>query len=483
MKSTVNMTQENPYGHQGTEASQRKPRLKNVMDMTEGKPLGMLLIYTAPLLVGNIFQQLYNTVDSVVVGKYVGANALAAVGVCGSINFLMFALSSGLANAVGIIISQLFGAKKEESISETIANGAYMLTAIAAIISVLGFIFSNQILQIMQTPENLIQDSGVYLRIMCVGLLAVAIYNEVASVLRALGDSRTPLFFLILSSIVNVGLDLLFVLGFSWGVFGVALATLISQIVSAATSLVYAFLRVPYFKFKGEQLKLQPQMIGKIFRIGIPLSLQGSLIAISCMVLQGVVNSFGSTVVATYAVINRIEQLVSQPYMSLGTALSTFTGQNMGAGKVDRVKQGFYVCVKIVLIFSIVLLPLFFFGGKFIMGFFVNEPEVIAMGMTALRVDSIFYFALGMIYMPRSLMNGAGDAAFSMINGVTEVTCRIGYAQIFTRIPKVGYWGIWLTTGITWFTTAIVCLLRYRSGKWKSKAKNVLGDKKEKNVA
>jgi Na+-driven multidrug efflux pump len=198
------------------------------------------------------------------------------------------------------------------------------------------------------------------------------------------------------------------------------------------------------------------------------------LIAISIMVLQGVVNSFGDTVVATYVIIGRIEQLVSQPYMSLSMALSTYTGQNMGAGNVDRVKQGYYVCIKIVLCFSLLLLPLFYFGGKYIMGFFVNEPEVITMGITALRIDSWFYFALGMIYVPRALMNGAGDAAFSMINGITEVTCRILYAQIFTRIPKLGYWGIWLTSGVTWFTTAIVCILRYRSGKWKYKSKKVL---------
>jgi putative MATE family efflux protein len=442
--------------------------------MTRGKPLGLLMVYTAPLLIGNIFQQLYNTVDSVVVGKYVGANALAAVGVCSSINFLMFALSSGMANAVGIIISQLFGAKKEESISETIINGAYMLGAIAGIISVLGFIFAPQILQIMQTPDNLIKDAGIYLRMICVGLIAVAIYNEVASVLRALGDSRTPLYFLILSSIVNVVLDLLFVLYFSWGVFGVALATLVAQIVSATTSLVYAYLRVPYFRFKRAQLKIQIDMMKKIFRLGVPLSLQGSLIAISIMVLQGVVNSFGTTVVAAYVIIGRIEQLVSQPYMSLSMALSTYTGQNMGAGNVERVKQGFYVCIRIVLFFSLLLLPTFYFGGKTIMGFFVNEQDVITMGMTALRLDSWFYFALGMIYMPRALMNGAGDAAFSMINGITEVICRIGYAHVFTRIPKLGYWGIWLTSGITWLTTAIVCLLRYRSGKWKEKTKKVL---------
>jgi Na+-driven multidrug efflux pump len=211
-------------------------------------------------------------------------------------------------------------------------------------------------------------------------------------------------------------------------------------------------------------------VVKRAFRLGIPVALQNSMIAVSCIALQGVVNQFGATVVATFTIISRIEQIVQQPYSSLGTALTTFTGQNIGAGLYDRVKKGYRQCVWIVLVFSIMLIPIAYLFGEQIIGFFVKEPEVIAMGKTALKINSLCYFSLGMIYIPRALLNGSGDTTFAVINGFTEVACRILYAPIFTKIPQIGYWGIWITTAATWTTTAIVCVIRYASGTWKGKA-------------
>ncbi len=443
---------------------------KNITDMTTGSPVKHILKFALPLLVGNLFQQLYNMVDSVIVGNYVGANALAAVGTCGSMNFLFFSLSSGLAIGIGIIVAQYFGAKDEERIRITIANSIYVLCTAAIVVSLLGIAFSPQLLRLLATPNSIIQDSILYMRTTCMGIIAIALYNGVASILRALGDSKTPLYFLILASIINVVLDLVFVLNFGWGVFGVALATIISQAISAITSMIYAYHKIPYFRLSREMMKPNRKIITQSFRLGVPVALQNSMIAVSCMALQGVVNTFGETVMAAYTITGRIEQIVQQPYGSLGMALTTYSGQNMGAGKHDRVKKGYRQAVFMVLAFSIAMIPIAYLFGTQIIGFFVKDAAVIRMGVVALRITSLCYFGLGMIYVPRAVLNGCGDTGFAMLNGFTEVACRILYSQVLTRIPILGFWGIWITTGATWITTAVVCVMRYVRGKWRTKA-------------
>lgn len=441
----------------------------NMTDMTTGSPARHILTFALPLLLGNLFQQLYNMVDSVVVGNYVGKNALAAVGTCGSMSFLFFSLSSGLAIGIGIIVSQFYGAKNEQQVRNTIANSIYVLVTAALAVSVLGILLCPALLRLLQTPEHIMEDATLYLRTTCAGIIAIALYNGVAAVLRALGDSRTPLYFLILSSVVNVILDLAFVIYCDMGVFGVALATIISQAVSAVTCLLYAYHKVPYFRLTREELRPHKAIILKSFRLGIPMALQSSMIAISCMVLQGVVNSFGDTVMAAFTITSRVEQIIQQPFNSLGTAMTTYAGQNMGAGKPDRVRKGLRQATLMILAFCLLMVPIFFLLGPQIVRIFVNEQDVIEMGYRALRITSLFYFGLGMIYVPRGLLNGCGDTAFSMINGITEVACRIGYSQILLRIPILGYWSVWITTGLTWITVATVCMIRYLSGKWRQK--------------
>ena len=397
-------------------------------------------------------------------------DALAAVGACGSTNFLFFSLSSGLAIGIGIIVAQFFGAGDEKNVRNTIANSIYVLWGAAITVSIIGIVFCPALLRLLQTPETVIGDSIVYMRTTCAGILFIATYNGVAAMLRALGDSKTPLYFLILSSIVNVVLDLVFVLVFDWRVFGVALATIIAQATSALTCIVYAYHKVEYFRLTKEQLRMNPQIIANSFKIGVPIAMQNSMIAVSCMVLQGVVNTFGETVMAAYTVIGRIEQVVQQPYMSLGSALTTYSGQNMGAGKIDRVRKGFRQGTLMVFIFSMCMLPIAYLFGEQIVGIFVNDPEVIAIGAKAIRINSLCYFGLGMIYVPRSVLNGCGDTGFAMINGITEVICRVFFSLILTSIPFLGYWGIWMTTGLTWALTGVVCVCRYLMGKWRTKS-------------
>lgn len=440
---------------------------KRVTDMTAGSPLRHILTFTLPLLVGNLFQQFYNLVDSIVVGNYVGADALAAVGTCGSLGFLFFSLSSGLAVGIGILASQYFGARDEEKIRAVISNSIYILFAAGVAVSLFGYFGASWLLHLLQVPEEIFPLSLSYLQVTSLGIAAVALYNGIASLLRALGDSRSPLYFLILSCFMNIALDLLFVLKLNMGVFGVGLATILSQLFSFAVSAVYAMTKVPYFRLSRREWMPQKEILRRCMELGIPMALQSTLISLSSMVLQGVVNSFGQTVMAAYTVVGKVEQLVQMPFSSLSTAITSFAGQNKGAGKIDRVKQGYTVSWLIVLVLSLVLIPFFFLLGGWTVSCFVKDADVIAMGAAALRIDCLFYFPLGMIYIPRGLLNGCGDARFSLINGLSEVVCRVLFAAVLIRIPGIGYWGVWLTQGLTWGVTSLVCIRRYCKGGWK----------------
>lgn len=448
---------------------------KYVKDMTVGNPTGLLLSFMLPMVVGNIFQQFYNMVDSMIVGKYVGADALAAVGATGSMNFLIFSLCGGMANGIGIIISQYFGAGRDEEVKKAIANAAYIMFVAALVMGTIGVAFSRPILAWLNTPENILDDAALYMQIMSAGIFAVAIYNCVSAILRAIGDSKTPLYFLIVASIVNVVLDLLFVKEFHMGVAGAGIATIIAQLFSGIGSLVFALIKNPYFKLGKEHMKAEPDIIRHSVRMGVPLAFQSSLIAISCVALQSVVNTFGSVVVAAFTATSRIEQLVQQPFNSLGMAISTYTGQNIGAGKIDRVKQGFKRACLMMAVFSFVMIPLAQFGGEWIMRFFVNEAEVIEMGSYALKLTSWFYLMLGCIYVARGALNGAGDATFAFINGIVECAGRICFARPLTMIPKVGVWGVWLATAFTWVLAGAFSMGRYAQGKWKKGAPKAEG--------
>lgn len=439
-----------------------------VKDMTVGKPAGLLLSFMLPLLIGNVFQQLYNMVDSIIVGQYVGADALAAVGATGSLNFLIFSLCGGMANGTGVVISQHFGAGREDHVKTTIINAACIMLVCAVVMGTIGVIFSRRILVFLNTPDNILDSATLYMQIMCYGILGVSLYNAVSAILRAVGDSRTPLYFLIVSSVINIVLDLVFIRVFNWGVAGAGVATIIAQMISGVGSLLFALFKNPFFKIEKEYRHLHRGIIWQCIRMGAPLAFQSSLIAISCVALQSVVNTFGSVVVAAFTATSRIEQLVQQPYNSLGMSVSTYTGQNIGAGQLDRVKKGYRISFLMMAAFSFAMLPLAQFFGTQIMHLFVSDPEVIEMGAYALKLTSWFYLPLGMIYITRGLLNGAGDAVFAFMNGIVEMLGRICFAKPLTLIPQLGVWGVWLATAFTWLLTGVITYLRYLQGKWKS---------------
>lgn len=439
-------------------------------DMTVGKPSKLLLAFAVPMLIGNLFQQLYNMVDSIVVGNFVGANALAAVGATSSLNFLFVSLCMGLAAGIGIIISQYYGARDYSSIRKSISTAAYTVIGAAIIMGIFGIVLARPVLMLLNTPAAILDDAVIYMRISCAGMICVGAYNGVAAILRALGDSLTPLIFLVVACVINIVLDLLFVIVFQMGVAGVALATIIAQLAAAAGCLIYSMKKVEYFRIPKKEFRPDYWIFKKCVRIGVPVALQNSFIAFSCIILQSVVNGFGEVVVAAYTVGNRFEQLVQQPMNSLGAAIATFTGQNIGAGDIGRVKKGYRTGSLLMTAFSLIMIPIAFFGGEAIMRMFTKEAEVIAIGSQGIRITSLCYVFLGMIYVSRNVLNGAGDIKITLITGLIEVVGRVGFAKPLTMIAAIGYWGIWITNGLTWFLTAAVGCGRYWSGKWKDKS-------------
>ena len=433
------------------------------MNMTKGSPVRLLTVFALPLLIGNLFQQAYNLADSVIVGRYLGANALGAVGATGSISFLFFSLCNGISSGGGIVTSQYFGAGDDRLVRKAIINSAYLMAVSSLIMSVVSYLLTPTALRLMGTPAAILPDAVTYMRMTCISVPLIGIYNYASSMLRALGDSRTPLIFLIVACFLNVAMDILCVRFLGLGVFGAALATMIAQVIAGVGCLTYALRKNPYFRFDRKHLRPDRAILLRAARLGLPLAMQWSLIAVSTTALQTFVNSFGTTAVASFTATNRIEQLVQQPFGSLGMALSTFAGQNLGAGKTDRIRQGLLVCVRMVLAFSLVMLGVMQVFGDDIIRFFVSEPDVIAMGGQALKLTSWFYFCLAMIYIPRSALNGVGDALFSFMNGIVEMTGRILFPFLLARIPGVGVWGIWWTAGLTWMISGAVCLARYRS--------------------
>ncbi len=439
-------------------------------DLTDGSPAKLILQFSIPMFFGNLFQQFYNMVDSIVVGNYVGKDALAAVGATGSIVFLIIGLAFGLSAGISIVISQYFGAKDYDNMRKSFATATYIVIGVSLTMGLLGFIFSRTLLELLNTPDTIIDQANIYMKITFAGILGVSCYNGMAAVLRALGDSITPLIFLVIASLLNVGLDLLFVVVFHWDVPGVAIATIISQIISAVGCIIYAMAKVKILRMPLRDFKPDREILKKCLRLGIPVALQNSFISISMMVLQGIINGYSEVLIAASTVVSRIEQLVLQPGMSVGAAVAAYAGQNVGAGRIDRARKGFKSASIIILIFSFLMLPVMFFGGEFIMELFTKSEdiEVVNAGVKAIRITCFFYSAVGMIFVSRNFLSGTGDIQVPLIMGITEVICRILFASILTIF--IGPYGIWWATGLNWLITALVGILRVISGKWENKS-------------
>ncbi len=430
-------------------------------DMTVGNPVKHIILFSIPALIGNIFQQVYNLADSIIVGRFVGSNALAAVGATFSITFLFFALCNGISSGGGVVASQYYGAHETDNVKKTIVNTGFIMLIVPLLFGTVGFITASWLLKILSTPHEIIADSAMYIRYMCVGLIFISIYNFVSAMLRSLGDSKTPLYFLIVSTIVNVIFDLLFVYTFKMGIRGAALATVIAQFISALSCSVYAYIKNPIFRIEKENFVISGEMIWKIVKLGVPMSLQFALIAVSSMAVQKIVNSYGTVVVAAFTATNRIEQFIHMPYTTLGISLATFCGQNYGAEKYDRVLIGYKKGMVIMSIITIVMLIVMQFFGGTITSLFVSDPKVIALGKTGLQITSLFYITLGVIYVVRGVLTGVGDAFFALFNGVVEVIGRFTIPILLTSYMGFGAKGIWISAGVVWAISGVTAWLRY----------------------
>ena len=439
-------------------------RSNQTVDMTRGNITRLLIRFAIPMLIGNLFQQAYNLGDSMIVGQFLGANALAAVGATGSDTFLFFSICNGIGSGCSVVAAQSYGSGDDKLTRRAISNAAYIMFVTALIMGVAAYLAAPSVLRMMGTHPAILPTATMYMRMSCIGVPLIAVYNYTSSMLRALGDSKTPLYFLIFSCFLNLVLDTLFVCGFHMGVFGAALATIIAQVVSGVGCLIWALKCNPYFKLTREDMLPDRQIIGKSVKIGLPMAFQWSLIAISSTALQTFVNSFDNTaVVAAYTATNRIESLLHQPYGSISAALATYAGQNYGAKNLARVKDGLKHGMFISGVYTLLAMLAFQLFSEPIMRLFVKEAAVIELGAGAMRLTSWFFLFLAIIYMSRGILNGVGDALFALINGVVEVICRIGLPLLIVLIPGTGYWGIWWTAGITWGISALFCLLRYVS--------------------
>ncbi len=429
-------------------------------DMTSGDPVRHIIRFALPALVGNLFQQIYNLADSIIVGRFLGADALAAVGATSTIVFLFFALCNGIGSGGGIVVSQYYGAHDSDRVKNCIANTGLIMLLVPLFFGVVGYVSAPAILALLQTPSQILPDALLYIRYMCGGLLFVSLYNYLAAMLRALGDSKSPLYFLILSTIINVVLDIVFVYFFKMGVRGAAAATVLAQLISVVTCGLYAFRVNPFFRLNRRDLHISGQMLFRILHLGVPMSLQFGLIAVSGMAVQRIANSYGTTVVAAFTATNRIEQLIHQPYTTLGMSIATWCGQNYGAKKYDRVYAGYRKGLLIMFVLTLAMIAMMQLLGGSIVRLFVSDPEVVALGAAGLRITSLFYLFLGLIYVVRGVLTGIGDAFFALLNGMVEVVGRFTIPLLITSYIGSGEIGIWIASGIVWMLSGISAWIR-----------------------
>lgn len=430
-------------------------------DMTTGNPVKLILVFSIPLLIGNIFQQFYSMVDTIIVGRFVGVDALAAVGSTGSMGFLINGFVVGLSSGFCVLVSQRFGAKDEEGLKKATSSALVLSLMTAIIVTIISMVSARPLLNLMNTPENIINDAYTYIIIIYAGTIATVAYNILASILRALGDSKTPLYFLIIASILNIVLDIVFIVNFNMGVAGAAYATIISQAVSSILCLIYTYKRYKILRLKKEDFKVKKRVYIKHLKIGIPMALQFSITALGIMTVQGALNVFGSKVIAAYTAASKVLQIVMQPAITFGVTMATYCGQNLGARNYGRIKEGVKKCTQISIVTSIIAGLILVFGAKFFVGLFINNPDaaILAYAQECLNYAAIFFIPLGLIFIYRNALQGMGESFVPMMAGAFELIARAIVA--FTLPSFIGYTGICLSDPIAWLAAAIPLGLYY----------------------
>ena len=439
-------------------------------DLTVGKPQTVLWKFCMPLFGSIIFQQLYNIADSLVAGKFIGENALAAVGNSYEITLIFIAFAFGCNMGCSVVVSKLFGAKKYKEMKTAVYTACIFSGFVCILLMLLGIAGSTMLLSSIRTPEEVFEDSKLYLDIYAWGLPFVFFYNIATGIFSALGDSKTPFFFLAISSLSNIAVDIWFVKAFHMGVAGVAWATFLCQGISCILAMIVVFRRLAKMKEKAPLFDLQ--ILKQIVMIAIPSTLQQSFISIGNILIQSIINGFGAPVMAGYSAAVKLNNLVITSFTTLGNGISNYTAQNLGAMKLERIKQGFGVGVKLVWMLSLPLFLLYFFGGNIVLKLFMDNPTELAMhtGIIYLKILSPFYFVVSAKLVADGILRGAGMMKKFMIATFTDLILRVLLAFCFSR-TALGATGIWCAWPVGWCIAAVLSIGFYHNGPWKEQKK------------
>ncbi len=447
------------------------------VDMTQGDPVRQIVKFMIPMLIGNVFQQLYNTVDSIVVGKYIGDNALAAVGSAGPIVNLLLVLFMGISVGAGIMVSQYFGARQRTPLSKTIGCCITATFVASLIVMVIAPFITMPLLKLLNTPAEIIDWCDSYLKILFLGIAGCAFYNILGGMLRGLGDSVSALIYLIIATILNIILDIYFVASLKMGVPGVALATVLAQSVSAVLSFLKLRRRTDCFDMKAAYLIPGKKYLKELIRLGLPSGITQAIFSLSMVVVQSLTNSFGPMCIATNVIVMRVDGFVMMPAFSFGSAMTTFAGQNIGAGRLDRVETGGKKGTYVAMATSAVIMAVILVFGRYLMALFTNTDELIEQSYHMMLILGAGYIAMEVTQCLQGIMRGAGDTMSPMwLSMISTVAIRVPLAYLMTWMtrspenPNGQFYMMFVSLLITWLIGAAMTFVVYKVGRWKRKA-------------
>ena len=457
-------------------------RKSEMRDMTKGNVFNIILGFAIPLLLGMLFQQFYSMVDTIIVGKYLGVSALASVGSTGSINFMIIGFCMGVCNGFAIPVAQKFGAGNFKKLRKYVFNSGFLAIVFSVVMTLIVCVFCRQILIAMRTPEDIIQGAYNYIYVIFLGIPATYLYNLLSGIIRSLGDSKTPLFFLIISSIINIILDLFLIIYMHMGVAGAAWATVIAQAVSGILCLIYMRKKYSVLKFESDELKIDGYCIRRLCYIGVPMGLQYSITAIGSVILQAAVNGLGSIIVAAVTAAGKISMFLCCPFDALGSTMATYTGQNIGAGKLERISEGIKKSMIIGSVYSIVALMISVFFGKSLALLFVNENEIEILAKVSenLIIVAAFYIPLCIVNVVRFTIQGMGYSTFAILAGVCEMIARALCG--FILVPIFGYVAVCLASPVAWIFADAFLIPAYKYVINKSKCEMKIKLVEAKNI-
>lgn len=430
-------------------------------DMTKGSPTRIILGFTLPLFLGNVFQQFYNMADTIIVGQFVGTGALAAVGSTGTIMFLITGFATGLGTGFTILTAQRFGAGDMKGMRRSVFTAAVLTVIVSVLVTAVSVIFMHPLLDLMQTPEDIYDDAYAYIIVIMWGLAAQMLYNLLSALLRAIGNSKMPLYFLILAAVLNVILDLVFIINFQMGTAGAAYATVISQGVSGLLCLLYIVKAVPIFRLSRRDMVMDGRMMAEQLKVGLPMALQFSITAIGSIMVQTSLNMLGSTLVAAYTAAGKIEQILTQAYVALGTAMANYSAQNVGAGDIPRIRQGFRAATIWGSVYSVAAGVLIMTVGKYLTYLFVSEDAAMLLDSVDLYLKCIgfFFIPLNIVNAYRNGLQGLGYGLLPMTAGVAELAGRGVIAVISARYSS--YFGICMAGPAAWVLAGGLLVVLY----------------------